>query len=284
METHAPRLIADRLAGRVAVVTGAGSTGDEIAGVGYAIAARLSEQGARIAAVDLNRERADITCADITSRGAKAEAYIGDVADEGDCKNILEAINASMGPPQILVNNAAIVTANAGVYGSRAEWDRTMAVNLTSVFLMSKYALPFMTDRGGGSIINISSIAAVASMGAGAYAASKAGVIALTREIAYAAGCYGVRANCVVPGYIYAPMSAAGGANARELHRRAVLLNREGSGWDVADAVAFLSSDEARWITGIALPVDGGTTATTISENWPWASEFSEALRSFRPR
>jgi NAD(P)-dependent dehydrogenase (short-subunit alcohol dehydrogenase family) len=270
-----------RLAGRAAIVTGAGSEGP-LLGIGVATAVLLAQQGARVAIADLSTARAENTRSLIVAEDGQAMTTIGDITDESHCKRMVDETVDAFGELHILVNCAASVGGGSVVETNRQEWDRCFAVNLTSVMLMSKYAIPQMAKTGGGSIVNISSIAALRAMGAGAYAASKGGMISLTQDMAFCHGREGIRVNCVAPGYVYTPMGSWGGPNVRELHRRAVLLNSEGSPWDIAQAVLFLACDESRWITGVTLPVDGGTSASTVQENWPWRDELADAITRMR--
>jgi len=128
---------------------------------------------------------------------------------------------------------------------------------------MSRSAVPHLQAAGGGAIVNISSIAAIRGMGGGAYGPAKAGVIGLTYDLAYSHGRDNIRVNCIAPGHLYTPMGDQGGPELRERRRRAGLLGTEGTAWDAAWAALFLASDESRWITGVVLPVDAGTTAST---------------------
>jgi NAD(P)-dependent dehydrogenase (short-subunit alcohol dehydrogenase family) len=138
-----------------------------------------------------------------------------------------------------------------------------MAVNLTAAVLATKHSLPHLRAAGNGAIVNISSIAAIRGMGGGAYTASKAAIIGLTREWAYDHGREGIRVNCILPGHVYTPMGLSGGEELRARRVRAGLLGTEGTAWDVAWPAVFLASDEARWMTGLAIPVDAGTTSTS---------------------
>ena len=144
-------------------------------------------------------------------------------------------------------------------------WERVMTVNVKSMMLMSKYAVPAMAARKSGSIINISSISALRPRGLTAYSASKGAVIALTRAMAVDHGKDGIRVNCIAPGPMYTPMVSSRGMSEelRERRRKASLLNIEGTGWDIGYAALFLASDEARYITGVVLSVDGGATLTS---------------------
>jgi NAD(P)-dependent dehydrogenase (short-subunit alcohol dehydrogenase family) len=138
-----------------------------------------------------------------------------------------------------------------------------MAVDLDAALFTARHTLPHLVDAGGGSVINIASIAAIRSHGSGAYAAAKAALLGLTIDWAYVHGRDGIRVNCILPGHIYAPMGTHGGEPIRELRRQSTLLGVEGEAWDIAWPAVFLASDEARWITGVELVVDAGTTTTT---------------------
>ena len=141
-------------------------------------------------------------------------------------------------------------------------FEDAMALNLTAILLTARHTIPHLRAAGGGSIVNISSIAATRGMGSGAYAASKAAMIGLTKDWAYEHGRDGVRVNCLVVGHVFTPMGNQGGSDVRERRRLAGLLGTEGTAWDVAWPAVFLASEEAQWITGVAIPVDAGTTAT----------------------
>jgi NAD(P)-dependent dehydrogenase (short-subunit alcohol dehydrogenase family) len=136
-------------------------------------------------------------------------------------------------------------------------------LDLSSVMLMCRSAVPHIRLAGGGAIVNMSSIAGMRGMGSGAYAAAKAGVIGLTYDLAYSHGRDGIRVNCIAPGHLFTPMGNQGGEELRDRRRRAGLLGTEGTAWDAAWAALFLCSEEARWITGVVIPVDAGTTAST---------------------
>ena len=171
---------------------------------------------------------------------------------------------SAFGRLDVLVNSAAIVGAGGSPVDTDLEqWDATMALNVTAAVLAAKYAIPHLQAAGGGAIVNISSIAATHGFGGGAYAASKAALIGLTTDWAYLHGRDGIRVNCLVLGHVYSPMGLSGGEDLRERRRRAGLLGTEATAWDVAWPAVFLASEESRWITGVALPVDAGTTAST---------------------
>jgi NAD(P)-dependent dehydrogenase (short-subunit alcohol dehydrogenase family) len=252
-----------RLAGRVAVVTGAGSDGP-LPGIGVATAVLFASQGAEVGVLDLSPQRAAHTVEMIDSVGGSGVAVIADVTDPADCQRSLEEVVGRFGRLDILVNNAAIVGGGGDIASiDESAWRKVIDVNLNSVMLMSKYAAPHLRAAGGGSIINLSSIAGMRGMGSGAYAAAKGGVIGMTYDLAYSLGRDAIRVNCIAPGHLFTPMGNQGGEDLRERRRRAGLLGTEGNAWDAAWAALFFASEESRWITGVMIPVDAGTTSST---------------------
>jgi NAD(P)-dependent dehydrogenase (short-subunit alcohol dehydrogenase family) len=251
----------NRLEGKVAIITGAGSRGAGI-GNGKAAAILFAREGARVLLVDAVRERVEKTLAAITEEGGDAFALAADVTRAEDCERIVRAAVERHGKLDILHNNVGVSARGSVVDVSEEDWDRVMAVNVKSMMLMSKHALPAMVVGGGGAIINISSLSALRPQAASAYSASKGAVIALTRAMALEHAAQGVRVNCIAPGPVYTPMVAAGGMTleAREQRRLASPLGVEGTGWDIGWAAVYLASDEARYITGQTLVVDGGVS------------------------
>ena len=255
-----------RLEGKVAIVTGAGSSGPGF-GVGKAISTLFSREGARVLLVDRVAQQAEETLATIKEEGGEASVFEADVTSAEDCQGMVEAAVERYGGLHILVNNVGILGRGTVIDTKEEDWDRVLEVNLKSMMLASKYAVPKMIEGGGGSIINMSSNAALrgsASPGNLPYAAAKGGVNSITISMAVSHGRYNVRVNCISPGSIYTPMVA--GEMSEELRsqrRRAGPLGTEGTAWDVAWAAVFLASDEARWITGVILPVDAGVLAAT---------------------
>lgn len=248
----------DRLNGKVAIVTGAGADGDEI-GIGRAIAFLLAREGAQVLCADLVAERAEATASAILAEGGAAIAMAGDVSQPEICAALVEAAISTFGKLDILVNNVGISVPTTLEAISLDLWNKTLAVNLTSVMLMSKAAVPQMAQRGGGAIINISSLAGMRAMGAIAYGPSKAAMAQLSREIGVLHGRQGIRVNTVAPGHVMTPHAMSKiPADMRDARRKVGPLNIEGDAWDVAQAVLFLSSDEARFINGVELAVDGG--------------------------
>lgn len=248
----------DRLKGKVAIVTGAGS-GGELVGNGAATAILFAREGASVLCADLVEGKAEQTAAAIRREGGKASAFRADVSKAGDCAAMVEACVARYGGLDILDNNVGISVRADVLEVTEEQWDRVMAVNVKSIMLTAKFAVPHMGRRGGGSIINISSVAGLRANQSTPYSTSKAAVIGMTRSMAGDHGAQGIRVNCIVPGLIYGPMTAARmDPGLRETRRQAAPLATEGTGWDVAWAAVFLASDESRWISGVALPVDAG--------------------------
>jgi len=255
-----------RLAGKVAVVTGAGSSGPGV-GTGKAMSVLFAREGASVLLVDNVAQRAEETRRLIVEEGGEASVIAADVTKSADCLVVADAAVGQYGALHILVNNVGIIAAGTVVTVDEVDWDRVLAVNLKSMVLMCKYAIPQMEKSGGGSIVNISSIEAL-RFGTFApalpYSVSKGGVMTLTTQMAVQHGRQGIRANCILPGFLYTPMVAPYlSERTRELRRLAAPLATEGTAWDVANAALFLASDEARWVTGAALAVDGGLLCTT---------------------
>jgi NAD(P)-dependent dehydrogenase (short-subunit alcohol dehydrogenase family) len=255
-----------RLEGKVAIVTGAGSRAPGI-GNGRATAILFAREGARVLLVDQNPAAAEETLAMIKDEGGEAEVFTADVTRADDCRAMVERAVGRWGRLDILDNNVGIGGGGSVVQVAEADWDQVMTVNVKSMMLAGKFAVPAMAAGGGGAIINISSISALRPRGLTPYSASKGAVIALTRAMAIDHAKDGIRVNCIAPGPVYTPMVYAGGMSEelRERRRRASPLGIEGTGWDIGYAALFLASDEARYITGVVLPVDGGVTLTSAS-------------------
>jgi len=250
--------MADRLAGKVAIVAGAGSSGP-VVGNGKATAILFAREGASVLCADAVEERAAETVAAITAEGGTASAIRADVSRERDCAAMVAAAMERYGRLDILDNNVGVSVRADVLEVTEEQWDRVMAINVKSIVLAAKHAIPQMVRGGGGSIITISSIAALRANQSTPYSTSKAAIIGLTRSLAGDHGRQGIRVNCIVPGLIYGPMVAPRMDEAlRERRREAAPLGTEGTAWDIAWAAVFLASDESRWITGVALPVDAG--------------------------
>ena len=251
------------LTGKVAIVTGGGAAGDGI-GNGRAAAILLARAGTRVVVVDRDAGLAKRTVEMIAAVGGEAIALSADVTRAADCAAMVEATLDRFGRLDFLDNNVGIGSRGTVVDESEESWRRLMTVNVDSMFLAAKHAIPAMRRTGAGAIVNVSSISALRPRGLTAYSVSKGAVIALTKAMAVDHGAEGIRVNCVAPGPVYTPMVYQHGMSpaAREGRRMASTLGIEGTGWDIGHAVRFLLSDFARYITGHVLVVDGGTTLT----------------------
>ncbi len=254
------------LDGRVAIVTGAGSSGPGF-GTGKAMSVLFAQHGARVVLVDKYEERATETLGLIENDGGKATIVIADLVDPTAYQHIADEALSRFGTIDVLVNNAANTAAVGLLETSPELYQQIVTVNLTAPFMMSRAVIPVMAKGGGGAIINIGSIAAMRGMGVSqpAYAASKAGLVGLTRDLADGFGQLGIRVNCIAPGVINTPQRRA---FAREAGidesttdpGKRTALGRQGDAWDIARSALFLASDAGRYITGVLLPVDGGAT------------------------
>ena len=253
-----------RLAGKIALVVGAGSRG-EPAGTGYASAMLFAKEGAKVMLADQDLGRAQATHRDIAAAGGISCIVQADVRREAEVRAMIEACQREYGGLHIVFNNVA--TSGLGVVTEidDADLDNTLAINLKSALLTCKHALPLMIASGGGSIINIASID---GLRAGfkrnvPYAVTKAGLVQLSRVMAVHHGRDQIRVNAIAPGHIHGAFVRSLDAETRDLRRRVGPLGTEGTAWDVAWAAVFLASDEARWISGVVLPIDAGLLAAT---------------------
>jgi NAD(P)-dependent dehydrogenase (short-subunit alcohol dehydrogenase family) len=262
-----------RLAGKVALVTGAGSSGPGV-GTGKATSILFAREGAKVLLIDRVADHAEETLATICDEGGEASIYEADITQAVECQAMVEAAVERYGGLHILMNNVGIAALGTVVDVTEEDWDRVLEVNLKGMMLTSKYAIPKMIASGGGSIINVSSIEALRSGTVAAivpYTVSKGGILALTTAMAVQHGRENIRVNAIAPGFLYTPMVAPLlTEETRELRRRAAPLGTEGTAWDVAWAAVFLASEEARWITGVVLPVDAGLLATTPLSTLPY--------------
>jgi NAD(P)-dependent dehydrogenase (short-subunit alcohol dehydrogenase family) len=260
-----------RLKDKVAIVVGAGQTPGDTIGNGRATAILFAREGARVALVDRNYESALETQALIEAEGGECFVFRAEVTNQEDCQAFVQAAIDAFGRVDVLHNNVGIGASDDEILSlSEQSWDRIITVNLKGMFLSSRSVLPVMRRQRSGSIINISSIAAICSTSLVAYKTSKAGVNALTHQIAMENAKYNIRANVIMPGLMNTPMAIEGILQSREITREELIRKRDamvplgrkmGTAWDVAFAALFLASDEAKFITGVMLPVDGGQSA-----------------------
>ena len=252
-----------RLEGKVAIVTGAGSSGPGV-GNGKAAAVLFAREGAKVMLADAVLARAEETLAMIRDEGGEAEVFEANVTNADDCRRMVEATVERYGRLDILDNNVGISRRGSVLEISEEDWDFVMAVNVKSIVLCSKFAIPRMIESGGGSIINISSIAGMRAHSSTPYTTSKAAVQGLTMSMAADHGPDGIRVNCIAPGLVYSPMVAPRmDADLREIRKNAAPLRTEGDSWDIGYTALFLASNESRWINGVTLPVDAGLTSVT---------------------
>jgi NAD(P)-dependent dehydrogenase (short-subunit alcohol dehydrogenase family) len=260
-----------RVAGKVAIVTGAGQIDGPGIGTGKATAILLARNGAKVVLVDIDPARAEVTRKEIESAGGEAVVVAGDVTKAADAERFTAAALDSFGGLDILINNVGVSIPGTLLSTDEDTWDQQLTVNLKSVYLVSRYAIPAMAERGGGSIINISSIGALRAIGFAAYSAAKGGMISLSQEMAAAHGHQGIRVNVVVPGSIQTPRAGHAadklGDDISEVRKTAAAVIplgtvTTGTGWDIAYANLFLASDESQWITGQVLAADGGSSVT----------------------
>jgi len=250
------------LSGKVALISGGGAADDGI-GNGRAAAILLARAGSKVVVADRDLKLAERTVEMIVAEGGTAAALACDVTSEADCKALVEATVKRFGRLDFLDNNVGIGSRGSVVDEKAEEYRRVMQINVESMFLLSKYAIPAMIKTArGGAIVNISSISALRPRGLTTYTTSKAAVIGLTRAMAVDHGADNIRVNCICPGPMYTPMVYARGMSdaARAQRKKASVLKLEGTGWDVGHAVKFLLSNYARYITGQVLVVDGGVT------------------------
>lgn len=262
------------LAGKVAIVTGAGSRADGI-GNGRAAAILLAREGVRVALIDAVPTNAEATNAMIDKEGHTSIVVEADVTNAKSCEAAVAKTVAAWGRLDILVNNVGVGGTGGNAVDLDLEaWDRDLRINVTSMMLMARYAIPEMRKQQAGSIVNIASVAGLRGGHTGLmYPTSKGAVVNMTRAMAAHHGPEGIRVNCIAPGMVYTPMVYARGngmsEDLREARRKRSLLQIEGTGWDIGNGVVYLCSDMARWVTGIIHPIDAGATAGSIDNPSP---------------
>jgi NAD(P)-dependent dehydrogenase (short-subunit alcohol dehydrogenase family) len=261
-----------RLSGKNAIVVGAGQTRGETIGNGRATAIRFAQEGARLLLVDRDEASVTETQGMLLDAGGNAEVLIADVASPGGPASIAAEAVAALGRIDILHNNVGIGTGDSSPTRLTEDaWDRILDVNLKAMWLVCKHVIPIMRKQKSGSIVCVSSIAAICAAGhITAYKISKAGVNALVHQLAITNAHHGIRVNGIMPGFIDTPMAVDAVAELLDVSREDLanlraqmvpLESRQGTAWDVANAALFLASDEAAFISGALLPVDGGQSA-----------------------
>ncbi|KAH0841118.1 putative oxidoreductase [Fonsecaea pedrosoi] len=254
-----------RFDGEVAIVSGAGSRMAGEIGIGRATAILLARQGAKVALLDINVSWAEETKRMIDAEGGISTVIRADVTDESSCKDAVAKTVELFGTVTILVNVVGV----GGAMGDAtaldlAAWDRDMRINVTSMVLMARHVVPEMRKAGRGAIVNVSSVSGLLGGNPGlSYPTTKGAIVQMTRAMAAQHGTENIRVNCVCPGMVFTPMVRSRGISddMRQARINQNMLKQEGTGWDVGYAILFLCSKEARWITGLIMPVDAGTTA-----------------------
>ena len=249
------------LENKVAIITGAGQ------GVGRVSALRFASEGAWVVVNDINEDMASETVTLIEDQGGRALAITADIASDEDSRRLISETIKQCGGLHVLYNNAGIFLDGDGSLPEPDIWERTLRVNLTGTYLCCRHAIPEMIKGGGGSIINTGSAVAVRgpTFAQDAYAVSKGALMTYTQALAVAYGQNGVRVNCMTPGPILTQMLAESDSAPVDLSR--IPMRRRGNPEDVAGLATFLASDDASWVTGAIIPVDGGLTATLMHPN-----------------
>jgi len=261
-----------RLENKTAMIVGAGQSAGETVGNGRAVALLFSREGASVACVDRSLEAAEETAELVRAEGGKAIALAADITDEAQIKRAIDDALKALGHIDILHNNVGVSIAGGDSEidtFSEEAFDRVFAINLRGMVMTCKHVLPGMRERKTGAIVNISSMAVLDMYPYVAYKASKAGVVAFTEQLAYQNAPHNIRANVILPGLMDTPMAVDTRARewnrsredvAAERNAKVMLGGKMGTGWDVAYAALYLASDEAKFVTGVTLPIDGGAS------------------------
>jgi len=245
-----------RVAGKVALITGAAQ------GMGASHARALAREGARVAIADIAAQAGQQLAAELRSGGGEASYHDHDVTDPRAWSELVAAVEQSHGPIDVLVNNAGVQVRSAGIEADDEEWAKVTAVNQRGVFLGMRAVIPGMARSRGGSIINVASVAALVGLaGSIPYQASKAAVLGLTRGAAVSYGGDNIRVNAICPGLVITGMTQSASSGSVDALKARIPLGRDGQPEEISAAVVFLASDESSYITGVALPIDGGFVA-----------------------
>ena len=242
-----------RVAGKVALVTGGAG------GMGAAHVRALAREGAAVAIADLAAEPAAQLADELRAGGSEVSSHRHDVIDSVSWQHVIADVERALGPIDVLVNNAGVQVRSVGIDADEREWDLVTGVNQRGVFLGMRAVIPGMVRNGGGSIVNVASVAALVGLrGSVPYQGSKAAVLGLTRGAAVSYGAENIRVNAICPGLVVTGMTETASSEAVEAMKRQIPLGRDGRPEEIAAAVVFLACDESSYITGVALPVDGG--------------------------
>jgi len=256
MERDSSSVGRGRVAGKVALITGAAR------GMGAGHARALAREGARVAIADIATEAGELLADELGSADGRASYHDHDVTDADAWLQLVASVESTHGPIDVLVNNAGVQVRSAGIEADDAEWEKVTAVNQRGVFLGMRAVIPGMVRKGGGSIINVASVAALVGMpGSIPYQASKAAVLGLTRGAAVTYGPDNVRVNAICPGLVVTGMTESASSAAVEAMKAQIPLRRDGRPDEISGAVVFLASDDSSYITGVVLPIDGGFVA-----------------------
>ena len=277
--------IGEVMSGQVAIVTGGGTSAGRVPSIGEAIARLLAGRGVKVAVVDIDADAADRTVETIAGEGGEAAAVVADLRDEAGCAGAVAEVMDRFGRIDILINNVGFGSGGVVTGLSEADFDVGFAINMKSATFMAKAALPPMAESGGGAVVNLSTTAVQYPTTSLTYSASKAALEALTHHIAMQFGPDRIRCNTVRPGEVWTAMidrtckTAEEAAGRRAERARRSALPYDGDAWDIAHAVVFLASPEARWITGQTLSVEGGTQLIRPNPDWQSLPSYWKAKR-----